>query len=192
MQTQTHVLLAAALVVPLRRRHMTVHTPAVVIGAVLPDLPFFLLTVAGEIYYRWFAPLPATTGIMEYLHFTLFYRDPLWIVGHNLFHSLVVDTLLLCLGLWGMRRKRSWGAALFWLAASMLLHVGIDIVTHRSDGPLLWFPLSWTYRFASPVSYWESAYFGRWFMVFEYTLDLILAALLAATYRPLLHRWRSR
>ena len=196
MQTQSHALIAAALAIPLRHRHVNVHARAVVFGAILPDIPFFLLTVAGEVYYRWIAPLPVpdgvTTSVMEYLHFTLFFHDPLWIISHNLFHSLLIDTLLLCLGLWGMRGGKRWGAVLFWLSASMLLHVGIDIVTHQSDGPLIWFPLNWSYRFASPVSYWESAYFGRLFLVFEYILDLVLAAFLVMTYRPLLQdscRW---
>lgn len=104
MQTQSHALIAAALAIPLRHRHIDVHAPAVVFGAILPDIPFFLLTVAGEVYYRWIVPLPVpadvTTSVMEYLHFTLFFHDPLWIISHNLFHSLLIDTLLLCLGLW--------------------------------------------------------------------------------------------
>ena len=191
MQTQTHALIAAALVVPLRSRHVAVHAPAVVAGAILPDLPFFVLTLAGEAYFRWFAPPPPTPTIMQYLHFDLFYHDPLWIVSHNFFHSLVIVTLLLLLGLWRMRRGQRWGAGLFWLSASMLLHVVIDIFTHRSDGPLIWFPLNWTYRFPSPVSYWEAGYFGRTFTVFEYALNLALVVFLAAAYWPLLQeRWR--
>lgn len=192
MQTQTHALLAGALVVPLRRRGVDVIAFAVVIGAILPDIPFFLLTLAGEGYYRWIAPPPQSATIMEYLHFTLFYHDPLWIIGHNFFHSLVIDTLLLLMGLWLMRRGSRWGKVLFWLAASMLVHVAIDIVTHQSDGPLIWFPLSWTYRFASPVSYWDSAYFGRSFLAFEYTLDLVLAVFLVVTYRSVLRaQWQQ-
>ena len=191
MQTQTHALIAAALAVPLRSRGVAVHAPAAVTGAVLPDLPFFVLTLAGEAYFRWFAPPPPAPSVMEYLHFELFYRDPLWIAAHNFFHSLVIVSLLLALGLWQMRRGRRWGAALFWLSASMLLHVVIDVFTHRSDGPLIWFPLNWRYRFPSPVSYWEPEHYGRQFMAFEYTLSVVLTLYLLAAYWPLLHaRWR--
>ncbi|MFZ4851119.1 MAG: hypothetical protein ACOYL7_18510 [Caldilinea sp.] len=47
---------------------------------------------------------------MEYLHFTLFFSDPLWIVSHNFFHSLLVNGLLWVVGLvrWRQRRSR-WG-----------------------------------------------------------------------------------
>ncbi len=194
MQTQSHALIAAALIIPLRYRRVNVHATALVIGAVLPDIPLVLLSLGGVAYYRWFAPLPATTPMMEHLYTTLFFHDPVWIASHNLFHSLLMNTLFMSIGLWGMRREKRWGATLFWLSLSMLVHAGIDIVTHRSDGPLIWFPLNWSYRFESPVSYWESDYFGRQFFVFESILDLVLAILLVVTYRPLLqahwHRLR--
>ena len=192
MQTQSHALIAAALVLPLRRRQINVHLPAVVLGAILPDIPLFILSMSGIAYYRWLAPLPAATTLGEQLFSTLFYHDLLWIISHNFFHSVPIDLLLCAFGWWGMRRNARWGSALFWLAMSMLLHTGIDIATHNSDGPLFLMPLNWGYRFASPVSYWEAAYFGRQFFVFESTLDLFLIILLVVTYWPwLLARGRG-
>ena len=70
--------------------------------------PFALLTLWGLFYYRWIAPLPQPGVIMEYLHFTLYFTDPIWIAGHNFFHSLVVDGLLFAVGLWGWRHRRRW------------------------------------------------------------------------------------
>ncbi|MCB0135300.1 MAG: hypothetical protein KDD75_09355, partial [Caldilineaceae bacterium] len=102
MQTPTHFLIAGALAVP-ARRHLIGNTPALLLGAVLPDIPFALLTLWGLFYYRWIAPLPQPGVIMEYLHFTLYFTDPIWIAGHNFFHSLVVDGLLFAVGLWGWR-----------------------------------------------------------------------------------------
>ncbi len=198
MQTQSHLLIAAAAIVPLRRWPGSVCAPALLFGAVLPDIPFFVLTVAGEIYYRVLAPPPPTKSIMEYLHFTLFYGEPLWIIGHNFFHSLVIDSILLMIGLWwwkrrGERRGGRWGMIIFWLALSMLLHVTIDVFTHHSDGPLIWFPLNWSYRFASPISYWEPTYGGQGFAVFETVLDLALVAyLVVALWPAILQRWRRR
>lgn len=58
MQTQSHFLMTAALNRVLGRRQVNVRRNAFLIGAVLPDLPFWLLTIAGEIYYRWFAATP--------------------------------------------------------------------------------------------------------------------------------------
>ncbi|MBK8050750.1 MAG: metal-dependent hydrolase [Anaerolineales bacterium] len=188
MQTQSHFLLAAAAIMPLRRWPGAVFAPALLVGAALPDIPLFLLTVAGEIYYRWLVAPPAT-NIMEYLHFNLFYNHPLWIIGHNFFHSLLIDGALLLVGLWWWKQRGSrWGMMLFWLAGSMLVHVGIDIFTHHSDGPLFLFPIDWRYRFASPISYWEPAYGGRQFAAFERALDLVLLGLLLLTYGPAV--WR--
>jgi len=177
----------------LRKTTIPIHSKALLIGSVLPDIPFALLTIAGEIYYRWFAVPPTDQSIMEYLHFDLFFTDPLWIISHNFFHSLVINTVLIVLGYIGIRSQQSknrttrpvlrqaqeprvegWGLALFWLAISAQFHAIIDIFTHHSDGPLLFFPLNWTYRFPSPISYWETAYYARPFVAFEYLLDALI------------------
>src|SRR5207302_1225003 len=106
----------------------------------------------------WFGVAPAGKSIMEYLHFTLFYTDPVWIIAHNFFHSLIINTILIVLGYYGFRRRKRWGLFVFWLAISMEFHTFIDIFTHHTDGPLFLFPVNWSYRFASPISYWEPAY----------------------------------
>ena len=174
MQTPTHLLVSAVVGRQLAQRGFAVHLPGVLLGSVLPDLPLFLLTVGGEVYYRWFARLPVDGSVMEYLHLTLFFTDPFWIASHNLFHSLVVNSILLGVGYLGWRCRRRWGLGLFWLAASMLFHTLIDIAMHHSDGPLFLFPLNWTYRFASPVSYWEPERYGRVVMVFELGLNGVI------------------
>ncbi|MFN3979466.1 MAG: metal-dependent hydrolase [Caldilinea sp.] len=193
MQTQSHFLITAAALTPFRHRSWvdTTVAAALLLGAVLPDIPFFVLTVGGEVYYRWLASPPTTASIMEYLHFTLFYNDPWWIVAHNFFHSLLINGALLLLGLWWWRQRDSrWGKAFFWLAVSMIVHVGIDIFTHRSDGPLIWFPVNWRYRFASPISYWETDAGGQTFLTFEIALNLVLLAYLSYTYWPIVRqRW---
>lgn len=176
MQTPTHFLLTAFLNRTLPGHDKAVHTGALLFGAVLPDLPITVLTLVGELYYRWFASLPTDGTVMEYLHFTLFFTDPFWIVSHNFFHSLVINALLLTIGGCGWQRRRRWGFFLFWLAISLLFHTVIDIATHHSDGPLFLFPLNWTYRFASSISYWEADYHGRTFTVFEYTLNALIVA----------------
>jgi hypothetical protein len=40
MQTQSHLLIAAAMAVPLRRAGLDVHVPAVLVSAILPDIPY--------------------------------------------------------------------------------------------------------------------------------------------------------
>ena len=176
MQTPSHFLITAVLGPKLAQRPMPVHRVALLLGSVLPDVPFILLTLGGEIYYRWFDVLPASGSIMEYLHFNLFYTDPVWIIGHNFFHSLLINTMLIVLGYYGFRARKRWGLFVFWLAMSMEFHTLIDIFTHHTDGPLFLFPVNWSYRFASPISYWELAYHGRTFTIFEYLLDALILA----------------
>ena len=55
-----------------------------------------------------------------------------------------------------------------------MLHSVVDVLTHHDDGPLLFFPFSWTIRFYSPISYWDPAHFGRPFAIFELVFDLVL------------------
>jgi hypothetical protein len=174
MQTPSHFLLTAVLAHKAPAANQTIHKSAFLVGSILPDLPLLLLTIGYEIYYRWFATPPSSGSIMEYLHFDLFFTDPVWIISHNFFHSLVINVVLLGAGYWGMRQKWRWARPLFWFSISTLFHTVIDIFTHHSDGPLLFFPLNWNYRFASPISYWESAYYSRPFSIFEYTLDGLL------------------
>lgn len=188
MQTPSHFIISAALLGPLRKTALPFHSAAFLIGSILPDIAFMVLTVAYEIYYRVTQlPVPAAS-IMEYLHFQLFYIDPLWIISHNFFHSLIINGLLLGVGFGARHRWRRAGPFIFWLAAAMLFHTLIDIATHHSDGPLFLMPLSMTYRWASPISYWETAYHARTFMVFEYGLDAILVFVLIRHWRRNRHK----
>jgi membrane-bound metal-dependent hydrolase YbcI (DUF457 family) len=188
MQTQTHFLLNAALDRPLRRQGLDVHLPAFLVGSVLPDVPFFLLTLGYGAYYWWFNPIaPDQTpmSVMEYMHFEQFFDDPAWIVPHNFFHAPFILGVLGLMGWWLQVRNRRWGRWLIWFALGAGLHSIIDIFTHTSDGPLVFFPLNWHYRFPSPVSYWEGDG-GRVFTAFELVLDGVLLVYLLRL------RWRRR
>ncbi len=183
MQTQTHFLISAALGQFGRRRTtLSVHMSAILAGSVLPDIPLALLTLLYGAYYRWIAPPPQGTDVHELLHFRLFYIDPVWIVAHNTLHSLVITGLLALVGVLVGRRGRQWGWMLFWFALSAGFHTVLDIFTHHSDGPLLFFPLSWSYRFASPFSYWEDAYAADAVRLTEYVLSAVSLIYLAITW----------
>lgn len=167
MQTQSHFLVAAVMGKQLPPRGLPVRHKAWLIGSVLPDIPLALLTVGSTLYYRWFRVAFAGGDLHQELHFRRFFTDPLWIASHNFFHSLVIGTLLVGVGWWAWRAQRGWGLTLLWFAAALLFHTVIDIFTHHSDGPVFLFPLTWSYRFASPISYWEPEYYGRQFRLFE-------------------------
>jgi hypothetical protein len=175
MQTYSHLLMTAGLSRHLRKRDVSVHAGAFLMGSVLPDVPFPLITLVYEMYYPWIAPqAPGQTGrtVKESLHFDVFYGDPIWIAAHNLFYAPL--TLLTC-GLAGfsLRVCRRWGSALLWLARSAGLHRLVDIFTHHSDGPLILSPLNWSYRFGSPISYWEAGSDASIVSPIAHTLDLL-------------------
>lgn len=176
MQTYSHLLVTAVVDRQLVRRQVPVHTLALLTGSVLPDIPFFLLTVLGEVYFRWFTTTPTGESPMVYMHFTLFFTDPLWIVSHNFFHAPLILGVLGLAGFagvqWGQHWGQRWGRVLLWFAAGAGLHTLIDIFTHSSDGPLLFFPFNWRYRFPSPVSYWEQDNFGLAFTLVEHLVDV--------------------
>ncbi len=173
MQTPSHLLITAFAAKQAKyRSSIPILMVPLLIGSVLPDIPFTLLTIGGEIWFRWFATLPVETmSIMEYLHFDSFFNDPLWIISHKFFHSLVINGLLIGLGWWAIQRQLTWGNVLFWLAIGAAIHTLIDIPTHSSDGPLFLFPLNWPYRFASPVSYWEASNYGLYFIIGEWIIN---------------------
>jgi membrane-bound metal-dependent hydrolase YbcI (DUF457 family) len=183
MQTQTHFLLTAALgQLGRRRARLSPHMPALLVGSVLPDVPLVLLTLLYDAYYRWVAPPAQGKDVHAMLHFSLFYTDPVWIIGHNTLHSLVVTGLLALAGALLGRRGHRWGWMLCWFALAAAFHTSIDIFTHHSDGPLFLFPLSWTYRFASPLSYWEDAYYANAVRMVEYLLSVSSLIYLARTW----------
>lgn len=184
MQTYSHVLIAAGAGKLLSRRGARVHTRAFVLGALLPDIPLFLLSLGFLVKYVWLDPVPPDQRMA--LYDRLYFTHPLWIVGHNLFHAPPLLALYTLVGAWGRRRGRPWGEALWWLAWGAISHSLVDIFTHHHDGPLLLFPFNWQLRFHSPISYWDPRHYGRIFAPLEHLLDLFLLVFILIPW------WRNR
>ena len=146
------------------------------LGSVAPDLPLYVLSFGGIWYFGTYKQMPRQE-VGEHIFHNLFYNDPIWLTLHNFLHSPTMLFMLvgacLVLGKWPTFRRGS----LFFLA-SCSLHCLVDIATHNDDGPLLFFPFNWNFRFSSPVSYWDPDHHGVGFMVFEGILDLILVGVL--------------
>lgn len=50
--------------------------------------------------------------------------------------------------------------------------------------------MNWSYRFASPINYWETDAGGQAFLTFKLALNLVLLAYLSYTYWPIVRqRW---
>lgn len=183
MQTYSHLLLTALGQKKAQQAGVPVHAQAMLIGSVLPDIPFFLLTLLGQLYYSWFAATPTGESPMVYMHTTLYFTDPLWLASHNLFHAPLILAGIALVGFLATRRNSKWGRVLFWFAISAGFHSFLDIFTHFDDGPLLLFPLNWSWRFASPVSYWDPNHYGWIFAPLEHLLDLAILIYLIWAWR---------
>ncbi|MDZ4719611.1 MAG: metal-dependent hydrolase [Roseiflexaceae bacterium] len=182
MNTPSHLIINAAL-----RKRVTANGPlqipgsAFLLGAVLPDVPLTLLWIGSylfERYVRGNIEISAMDDQFDQRYFT----DPLWISAHNLMHAPVILLAVLTL-LWRFReRPESRGGWWFWFAAGCLIHTMLDIPTHVTDGPLLFFPFEWSIRFHSMISYWDPRYHGREFTIFELILDAFLLAYLGVPW----------
>ncbi|NJN95646.1 MAG: metal-dependent hydrolase [Anaerolineales bacterium] len=178
MKTYSHLLITAVLDYSLKSRGTPVHTKALLLGSVMPDIPLLALT-AGFIARRSWSGLSAADDPICGPHFNhLYFHHPVWGIGHNLFHA---PLLLGWIGWWGYRSGGRRGA-LFWFALACGLHSLLDIFTHHTDGPLLLFPLNWRYRFPAPLSYWDPEQGGQNFARFERLLNLALGVYLLLSW----------
>ena len=179
MQTFSHLIITAAVSKPLGLKPRS-SMMGCLIGSVLPDIPLMLLTAYT------YLTTPTLTEVHLVMH-NNYATNPFWIASHNVFHSFVVLGLIAIFA-FSLYRTQI-GKLLLWLAVAASFHTVIDIFTHHSDGPYFLFPLSWTIRFESPVSYWDAAYYGGVFRIFEYGLDIgLLALMLGASLKSYLEK----
>jgi membrane-bound metal-dependent hydrolase YbcI (DUF457 family) len=188
MNTPSHFLMTAALDKALPR--VPIHRQAFLLGSIMPDLPLWILSLGGILYYRLILGWSLAEAFRQMFDH-LYFHNLFWISFHNLLHAPLL--LLLGMGLvWRKRRnigtKYRW---LFWFFVACLLHSIVDILTHVNDGLLLLFPLNWTLRFQSSISYWDARHYGSQFQQFEIALDgLLIVYLLSGRIHRLLYRNR--
>lgn len=207
MQTYSHLLVTGALNgrfgqrLQAKEKLPPLHTKALLLGSILPDLPLItisIITIGYDLLAGNFAggppgpDTPLSSSVTQKLFDIWFFEDPWVITAQNLFHSPLLVALFMLIGLWAYRQGKRWGAGFFWLSAAAMLHTLIDIPLHVDDGPLLLFPLNWTLRFRSFISYWDPNYYGLEWSIFEHLLDLALLIYLFVRYRPNWRIWRQR
>ena len=132
---------------------------AFVLGGIAPDLALYALNLGALVYY----PLADGVSIGEAHQRAmadLYFNSAWWIVGHSLLHApMILPAFIVGASV----MKPPWRQRVRLFAAGALLHSMIDVVVHHDDGPLVFFPVSWSIRFASPVSYWDPDHYG-WLM----------------------------
>lgn len=183
MRTHSHLLMTAVLTHGLKSRGLPVHSRALLLGSIMPDMSLLALTL-GFLARRSWSGVPAAADPICGPHFNdLYFHHRFWIASHNLLHAPLLLGLMAWLGYhFGLRRQKKEGLTLFWFALACGFHALIDILTHHADGPLLFFPLNWRYRFPAPLSYWDAKYGGKNFALFEHLLDLAAVVYLAVAW----------
>ncbi len=140
MNTPTHAVVNLALLARGRGRP---HARAILLGAIAPDLlmvVFWLWSRFGE-------------GLGERAIWSEAYFRPAWQQTFDLAHSLPLAAAGAVLAAAARRPAVASGLA------SVALHDLGDMPLHREDGHRHFFPLS-DWRYISPVSYWDPAYYG--------------------------------
>jgi|GEM_PF-220095 len=216
MQTYSHLILSAALRQPVQtkteqkpNRWPQMSLSAILIGSIIPDMPLTLVaiyTILRDIWTGAFGQIdfeslePGAPTPPEWLDISMtsrlfdvwFFENPVMIAFHNLFHSPLLVAIYIGAAylLW---RKRVKGAGwFFWLSCAAMLHTLIDIPLHTTDGPLILFPLNWEWRYRSPISYWDSQYYGTQWSRFEHLLDLVLIVYMIWLYWRVIVQWFRR
>ena len=153
MDTGAHII--CNLVVQSRSSESRIFA-AVLIGAILPDLPIML-------FYAWESLVmnSAESEIWSELYF-----KPGWQNFFDTFNSLPLIVVLLALGIYFKKQLVSV------LALSMALHVLLDLPFHHDDAHRHFFPFS-DWRFFSPVSYWDPKYHGDVMHIVQITIVII-------------------
>ncbi|OYY63699.1 DUF3047 domain-containing protein [Sphingomonas sp. 28-62-11] len=161
MQTQTHALIGAYF---FGKRDSGLMTAGAVAG-MLPDLPMIaivaILMLAGR----------PGQQIFNYDYF-----QPWWQHINGLSHSLILWPLALVFAVAARRHWPTvrWPEISVAMAAAGLTHAIIDFLCHREDAHMQFWPLS-SWKFVSPISYYDRANFGGQVMVVEAALGLFLA-----------------
>lgn len=132
-----------------RRAHPEWNVP-IVLGAVVPDLPMFVLAFVATVILR--QP--------QHQIWSETYFQPGWQMAADVPHSfpllLVALAVATALGTPSVQR----------FVASMLLHSCGDVFVHGVDAHRHFFPLS-DYQFVSAISYWDPTHHGTAVFILE-------------------------
>ncbi|WP_413172507.1 hypothetical protein [Anabaena azotica] len=154
MNTPSHAILNLVIFNQQIRTHSS---PAILIGAVLPDIPIFVFYFLMKFVYR----LPEKQIWSEV------YYQPFWQAVVSTFHSIPLALLGILIGHIANWQVIEVGCI------SMVLHSLLDLPVHNDDAHRHFFPFS-NYRFISPFSYWDINHYGRIVALVE--IILVLAA----------------
>ncbi len=168
MNTPSHAILNLAIL--LTPQYPTATVP-IVVGALLPDIPMFVMYFWAKFIRRH----------PEQKIWSSVYYHPFWQNLTHGFHSIPLALIGICtthyLGYWQLEL----------IFVSALLHSLFDLPVHNEDAHRHFFPFS-HYRFISPISYWNPKYHGRVVSVIEKLIVLVATIYIF----PLQESWMTK
>lgn len=176
MNTQTHVLIAAALLAKPGPENRARNT-ATIIGALVPDILIFAMFGWSKI-----------VGAPEQDVWNIWYFTPPWQTWIDYSNSLVIFGALLLLAYLCRHRPAILSGVMAFLAVlalSAITHMIGDFPLHVDDPHAHFVPLS-DWRFESPVSYWDPNHHGLIVLPMEALGGMALCLLL---WRRFTSRW---
>ena len=169
MNTPSHLLLGVAVFG--RSGHGKI-TAAALLGGLAPDISLYVMSAWAMLVQN----VPPEVVFREY------YFSAEWMRVFAWDNSFILWGGLFGVGLWC---KRAWVIA---FAGAGLLHLATDFTLHHYDARPHFWPLS-SWVFHSPVSYWDSRFYGHIIALIELLLDIGLSVVLWRKYKG---RWARR
>jgi hypothetical protein len=163
MNTPSHAILNLFI---LHQQMRNQASPAIFIGAILPDIPIFVFFFLMKFVYR----LPSQQIWSEA------YYQPFWQAVVSTFHSIPIAFIG-----WLIAHFCGWKLIEVGFI-SMLIHDFLDLPVHNHDAHRHFYPLS-NYRFISPISYWDTKHYGGIVAFVEISLVLLASIYLFGSMR---------
>ncbi len=150
MNTQAHLI---ASLVAFGKKNEKSTIIGAIIGGLLPDIAMFLM-----IPYAWMVGYTDLWSEAGFYHNNEAFD----------YYMMVMNSipLWLLLAFMGWKFKK---AGMMAMGLGAALHCAVDLGLHHNDGHAHFWPFSnWVYQ--SPISYWDPAYYGIYFTIFEVIL----------------------
>lgn len=166
MNTQTHILMGALLFG--RKIPRTAWAGAA--GGIAPDLPMLAIVAVLRLSGYSFGDI-----------FGRLYWENWWQIANAIGHNFLLWGSVFTLSAYLIYSRQAQTGSVtklaFAFSGSALVHSAIDFLCHREDAHMQFWPLT-RWKFTSPVSYWDPAYYGREFGMFEAILGIAMAVAL--------------
>lgn len=158
MNTTAHLLISTAAFGRANSRRISI---AALLGALVPDVSLYVMCGVSIFIL----------GISPQVVFDELYFSNSWQTVFSIDNSFILWGVFLAIAI--LCKK----PVLIAFVAAALLHVLTDFIVHHDDARAHFWPIS-NWRFASPISYWDSAHHAKWIAPLEGIIAFICGLVL--------------